>query len=101
MHSQQFSRGLEPALLRGERSEGMLLAAGDGRDALHPGLRFFLAIGALGAFTTFSAFGNETVTLMRSGGLTAALLNVACNVVLGLGAVWVGHTLVKAVSTTA
>ena len=54
-----------------------------------------MAIGFLGAFTTFSSFGNETVNLVRSGDLGSALLNVAGNNVLGLLAVGSGAALTR------
>ncbi len=74
---------------------GVLIATGEGRTGLHPNIKLFLTIGALGAFTTFSTFGHETVSLLRNGNLMAVLLNVSCNLVLGLGAVWLGRTLVR------
>ncbi|HEY5074718.1 MAG TPA: fluoride efflux transporter CrcB [Pyrinomonadaceae bacterium] len=55
--------------------------------------RTFIFIGILGGFTTFSAFGNETMNLWRDGQNTLAMANVAANVLLGLGAVWVSRAL--------
>jgi len=54
------------------------------------------AIGLLGAFTTFSTFGYETLALLRDRELTMAGLSVAGNVLLGLGAVWLGRTTLRA-----
>lgn len=53
--------------------------------------RLFLATGILGGFTTFSAFGYETVALLRDGRGALAFANVAANVLAGLGAVWLGR----------
>lgn len=53
--------------------------------------RAFVVVGLLGGFTTFSAFGHETVELVRRGHAFFALLNVSGNVVVGIGAVLVGH----------
>lgn len=53
--------------------------------------RAFVVVGVLGGFTTFSAFGHETVELLRGGQTTLALLNAAGNVVLGVGAVLLGR----------
>lgn len=54
-----------------------------------------VAIGFLGAFTTFSTFGVETVALAQDGRLAAALANVAVQLVVGFGAaaagLWVGR----------
>ena len=55
--------------------------------------RTFVFIGILGGFTTFSAFGNETMNLWRDGQNTLALANVAAHLVLGLGSVWIGRAL--------
>ncbi len=55
--------------------------------------RTFVFIGILGGFTTFSAFGNETMNLWRDGQNTLAMANVAANVLLGLGAVWFSRAL--------
>ena len=57
------------------------------------GARAFLFVGFLGGFTTFSAFGYDTLTLFRDGALVPALVNVTLQVVLGLGAVWAGWRL--------
>ena len=57
----------------------------------------FLIVGILGGFTTFSAFGNETMNLIREGEAALALLNVGAQVLLGLGAVWLGYTLASAI----
>jgi CrcB protein len=56
-----------------------------------PDVRAFVFVGLLGGFTTFSAFGSETVELLQTNRVGAALLNVAAHLVLGLGAVWVGR----------
>jgi CrcB protein len=55
--------------------------------------RAFLLVGFLGALTTFSAFSVETLTLLESGRLAAACANVVANVVLALGACWLGLVL--------
>lgn len=57
----------------------------------------FLIVGILGGFTTFSAFGNETMNLIREGEAALALLNVGAQVLMGLGAVWLGYTLASAI----
>jgi fluoride exporter len=68
------------------------LALGDGERglALAPGVRAFVVPGFLGGFTTFSAFGYETVSLLRDGSPGIALANVALSVAAGLIAVWLG-----------
>ncbi|MDF1701823.1 MAG: fluoride efflux transporter CrcB [Planctomycetota bacterium] len=69
---------------------GAVLGWGEARDALGPGLRAFLVAGVLGGFTTFSAFGYDTLSLVRHGHLPMAGLNVLAQVGLGLLAVWGG-----------
>lgn len=60
----------------------------------HP-LRLLLAVGFLGAFTTFSTFGWETFRYLQDGAANLAVLNVAANLVLGLLAVWAGWGLAR------
>ena len=70
------------------------LALGAGWTPDQP-LRLLLVTGFLGGFTTFSAFGGETIELFRAAAPARALLNIAANVVLGLLATWLGFSLVK------
>ena len=58
--------------------------------ALGPEARTLVIVGLLGGFTTFSAFGYETFELLHGGSFFLAAANVAGNVVLGTGAVWLG-----------
>ena len=53
--------------------------------------RTMVFIGVLGGFTTFSAFGNETINLWREGESLLATINVAAHLVLCLGAVWISR----------
>ena len=55
--------------------------------------RSVIMIGFLGAFTTFSTFSMETLSLLESGELTRALLNILLSVTLCLAATWVGLTI--------
>lgn len=58
--------------------------------AISPNLRLLFTVGFLGAYTTFSSFGYESVSLLRVGGFLTASLNIAINVVVGLAAVVLG-----------
>jgi len=64
-----------------------------GRLTLSPVMRTFVFVGILGGFTTFSSFGLDTFTLAHGGSHAAAFWNVAGQVGLGLGAVWLGFNL--------
>ena len=70
---------------------GLLAGAADARGILSTNQRLFLMTGILGGFTTFSAFGLETLHLARGGYGLAAFGNVAASVLLGLGAAWIGY----------
>jgi CrcB protein len=52
--------------------------------------RLFLFTGLLGGFTTFSAFGVETVFLLRRGESWVALGYVLASVVCGIVLLWLG-----------
>ena len=56
-------------------------------------IQLFLMVGVLGGFTTFSAFGLETIELLRSGQTQTGLLNIGLNLGLSLAAVWGGQRL--------
>jgi len=72
---------------------GALSAVVDARESFSPELRLLLFAGFLGGFTTFSAFGYETVALMRDAAHLRALANVGLHLLAGLGAVWIGYAL--------
>ncbi|MEX0693154.1 MAG: fluoride efflux transporter CrcB [Rhodospirillales bacterium] len=55
-----------------------------------PEIRAMLVIGVLGAFTTFSAFSLDAVTLLSRGETGAGFLYVAISVVLSIGGLWAG-----------
>ncbi|HEX3031670.1 MAG TPA: fluoride efflux transporter CrcB [Bacillota bacterium] len=53
-------------------------------------LKYFLGIGFLGAFTTFSTFGYESVILLEGGSLAAGITYIVASVVSCLIASWLG-----------
>lgn len=65
------------------------------RPGLSPQATLFLRVGLLGAFTTFSTLGIESVELLEQGNWRAAGLSILANLVLGLGAVAVGAGLAR------
>ena len=58
-------------------------------------VRAFLVVGVLGAFTTFSAFSQEAVELLRQGATGAALAYILASVILSLAAVFAGMRLLR------
>jgi len=57
--------------------------------------RLFLTTGLLGGFTTFSAFSNEAVELLREGKLGYAVTYVVLSIFIGLLATFLGILLSK------
>jgi CrcB protein len=58
------------------------------QDLFSPDTRLFLFTGLLGGFTTFSAFGLETVYLLRQRHYHVGLAYVLCSVVAGVVGLW-------------
>ena len=65
------------------------------RPEINIALRLGVAVGFLGAFTTFSAFSFESVQLMLNGAVWRATLNVAANTVVCLGMCYLGMQLAR------
>lgn len=53
-------------------------------------LRALIIIGGLGAFTTFSTFSYETISLIGNGALLRAAFNIGANLLFCLSATWIG-----------
>ena len=76
---------------------GAAMYLSEDRALVSRNLHLFITIGLLGAFTTFSTFGYETLELLKDRQFLFAAISTAANVILGLGAVWLGHTALKAI----
>ena len=74
---------------------GLLFVLLSERTGVDPLWRLLLAVGFLGAFTTFSAFSVDTLVLMQGGQLARAALNVLANVGLCLLACGLGMGLAR------
>ncbi len=66
------------------------------RADLNPSWRFFIPVGFIGAYSTFSTFEWETLSTLRSGAFFLAALYTVGSVALGLIAVWGGSLLGEA-----
>ena len=73
---------------------GVLAGLAEEHDLLSPDARILLFSGLLGGFTTFSAFGLETMFLLPRGDFAIAAANVVLSVAAGLAALWLGLGLV-------
>lgn len=76
---------------------GLFLAVAENLDLITSDARLFIVTGLLGGFTTFSAFGIETLSLIRRGELWVALSYVSLSVVVGVAAMWLSYYLLKMV----
>ena len=72
---------------------GVLAGMAVKQEVFTPEARVFLFTGLLGGFTTFSAFGLETLLLLKRGEAGVAIANAVASVAVGLVAAWLGYGL--------
>jgi fluoride exporter len=70
---------------------GLLAGMAVKQQVFMPDVRVFLFTGLLGGFTTFSAFGLETLLLLKRGEANIAIAYVVISVVAGLLVAWWGY----------
>jgi CrcB protein len=70
---------------------GALTYMAEARALFSPETRLFLMVGILGAFTTFSTFANESLSLIRSGQVMLALVYIGGHTVIGILFVLIGY----------
>lgn len=75
----------------GSLAIGFIGGMAESRQFLVPDARVFLFTGLLGGFTTFSAFAFESLGLALDAAWLRLAVNIAAQVVLGLGAAWAGY----------
>ena len=70
---------------------GLAFAWADrGLNIMTPSMRLFFVTGYLGALTTFSTYGMETVSAMREGRYLVTVANILANNVIGVVLVFLG-----------
>jgi CrcB protein len=74
---------------------GFFLTLATERFQLNAHLRLAVAVGFVGAYTTFSTFEYETLRLFEERNFRLALLNVSLSVLVGFAAVWGGAMLAR------
>ena len=68
---------------------GMFVGFGLEKNAVFP-LKEFVAIGLLGGFTTFSAFGLESFEMLQAGQFKMTAIYVLGSIVLGISGIGLG-----------
>ena len=67
------------------------------RAEVNPVWRFFVPIGFIGAYSTFSTYEWETLSTLRAGAFVLAAAYAIGSMVLGLAATWLGAVLADAI----
>jgi CrcB protein len=60
------------------------------RVEINPAWRYFIPIGFIGAYSTFSTYEWETLSTLRSGAFALSALYAVGSLILGLAATWFG-----------
>ena len=94
----QFPYGTLTVNVVGSFVMGLLAIVLIERMQLEPLLRLGILVGFLGAFTTFSTFSMDTLTLFNQGLHLRALMNMLLSVSASLFAVWLGVLIGKTIS---
>ena len=74
---------------------GFFLTLASERLSISPHIRLAVAVGFVGAYTTFSTFEYETALLLEGRNFVYAFLYVVLSFAVGLGAVWAGIVLAR------
>jgi CrcB protein len=93
-----FPYGILVANVLGSFAMGLLVEASALVWQPAPALRAFLAVGFLGAFTTFSTFSLDVALLYERGQIGLAALYVALSLLLSVGGLFLGLWLVRSVA---
>lgn len=74
---------------------GFVMELAEIRSELNPQIRLFLTVGLLGGFTTFSAFGYESLIMMRTMEFYYPIVYILTSLVGGLAFVFLGQILAR------
>jgi fluoride exporter len=74
---------------------GLIYGWVEGRTMLGVSMRYFLVTGLLGGFTTFSAFGVETLYLFKRGENLMAWSYILASVTGGMVLAWLGERILR------
>ena len=74
---------------------GFLLTWFGERAEVSPAWRYLVAVGFVGAYSTFSTYEWETLSTLRSGAFALASLYAVGSMVAGLAATWCGQALAE------
>ncbi len=88
-----FPWGTLAANIAGSFAMGVLIVWLSAREPASPALRAFLTVGLLGAFTTFSTFSLDVVTLYRDRTLMIAGAYLLASVILSVAGLLAGLAL--------
>ena len=69
---------------------GAIIGLADHRHLMSPQLRLFWTVGFCGGFSTFSAFSNETLSIIQNGLLSTGFLYVGLSLIMCVLATYVG-----------
>ena len=69
---------------------GVISQVMESKAVVDPQMRLFIMVGTLGAFTTFSTFSLETISLLQQNEVWKASLNILGSNILGLALVLLG-----------
>ena len=92
----RFPAGTFAVNVLGCLAAGVLMGLAGKLDLLGADARLLLFTGVLGGFTTFSAFGLETMHLLRRGEIAVAGANMLLSVAAALAALWLGLAIASA-----
>ncbi len=94
-YGETFPLGTLAVNLLGCFLAGLLFYLLQERFRVNDSLQAVLMVGLLGGFTTFSAYGLQTFTMLRDGAFALAALYLLVSNAVGLLLVWAGYSAAK------